>query len=78
MLQAIVADAARAFEDLGCKVELVEKVFEKDPAELWTAEFYAGVGTRLRSFVETQRELLDPAVAEVLDAGAGPGHACLL
>ena len=67
MSQAIVADAARAFEELGCKVDLVEEVFEKDPAELWTAEFYAGVGTRLRSFVETQRELLDPAVAEVLD-----------
>ncbi len=68
MVEAIVAQAVRAFEDLGCKVELVEKVFDKDPADLWTAEFYAGVGTRLRSFVETQRDLLDPAVAEVLDA----------
>ncbi len=65
---AVVAEAARAFEELGCKVDLVETVFEKDPADLWTAEFYAGVGTRLRSFVETQRDLLDPAVAEVLDA----------
>jgi aspartyl-tRNA(Asn)/glutamyl-tRNA(Gln) amidotransferase subunit A len=68
MVEAIVAQAVRAFEDLGCKVELVEKVFDKDPADLWTAEFYAGVGTRLRSFVEKQRDLLDPAVAEVLDA----------
>ena len=67
-VEAIVASAARAFEDLGCTVELVDKVFEKDPADLWTAEFYAGVGTRLRPFVETQRDLLDPAVAEVLDA----------
>jgi aspartyl-tRNA(Asn)/glutamyl-tRNA(Gln) amidotransferase subunit A len=67
-VEAIVANAARTFEDLGCKVELVEKVFEKDPADLWTAEFYAGVGTRLRKFVETQRELLDSAVAEILDA----------
>ena len=50
---AIVASAARTFEDLGCKVELVEKVFDRDPADLWTAEFYAGVGTRLRPFVET-------------------------
>ncbi len=67
-VEAIIAVAARTFEDLGCKVELVERVFEKDPADLWVAEFYAGVGTRLRSFVETQRELLDPAVAEVLDS----------
>jgi aspartyl-tRNA(Asn)/glutamyl-tRNA(Gln) amidotransferase subunit A len=65
---AIVTSAARAFEDLGCAVDQVDNVFERDPADLWTAEFYAGVGTRLRSFVETQRELLDPAVAEVLDA----------
>ena len=65
---AIVADAARAFEALGCKVDLVETVFENDPCDLWTAEFYAGVGTRLRPFVEKQRDLLDPAVAEVLDA----------
>jgi aspartyl-tRNA(Asn)/glutamyl-tRNA(Gln) amidotransferase subunit A len=65
---AIVTDAARAFEGLGCKVDLVDAVFETDPADLWTAEFYAGVGTRLRPFVERQRDLLDPAVAEVLDA----------
>jgi aspartyl-tRNA(Asn)/glutamyl-tRNA(Gln) amidotransferase subunit A len=65
---AIVASAARTCEDLGCKVELVEKIFDEDPADLWTAEFYAGVGTRLRPFVENQRDLLDPAVAEVLDA----------
>ncbi len=64
----IATAAARTFEELGCRVEAVEKVFDKDPADLWTAEFYAGVGTRLRHVVQTQRELLDPAVAEVLDA----------
>ena len=30
-------------------------------------KFYAGVGIRLRSFMENQRELLDPAVADVLE-----------
>jgi aspartyl-tRNA(Asn)/glutamyl-tRNA(Gln) amidotransferase subunit A len=64
----IVTAAARTFERLGCSVEQVEQVFDKDPADLWTAEFYAGVGTRLRQVVQTQRDLLDPAVAEVLDA----------
>jgi aspartyl-tRNA(Asn)/glutamyl-tRNA(Gln) amidotransferase subunit A len=58
--------AAKTFESLGCRVELVEKIFESDPADLWTAEFYAGVGIRLRSFMENQRDLLDPAVADVL------------
>ena len=64
----ICAAAAQQFETLGCKIELVDEVFAEDPADLWTAEFYAGVGTRLRNFVETQRELLDPAVALVLEA----------
>ncbi len=65
-----VADAAAAaaqrFESLGCRVELVEKVFD-DPIDLWMAEFYAGVGTRLKKTLATQRELIDPAVASVLD-----------
>jgi len=65
---AICEKAARSFEHLGCSVELVEGVFDEDPADIWTAEFYAGVGTRLRAFVEKQRDLLDPAVAVVLTA----------
>jgi aspartyl-tRNA(Asn)/glutamyl-tRNA(Gln) amidotransferase subunit A len=64
----ITEAAAKRFEALGCTVELVEDVFDKDPDDLWTAEFYAGVGTRLRSIVENRRDLLDPAVAEVLEA----------
>jgi Asp-tRNA(Asn)/Glu-tRNA(Gln) amidotransferase A subunit family amidase len=63
---AIAGDAARAFEALGCSVELVEKVFD-DPVELWMAEFYAGVGTRLKRTLAEQRDLIDPAVAGVLD-----------
>ena len=62
----ITGKAARVFEEFGCKVELVEKVFD-DPIELWMAEFYAGVGTRLKKTLTEQRELLDPAVAKVLD-----------
>jgi aspartyl-tRNA(Asn)/glutamyl-tRNA(Gln) amidotransferase subunit A len=63
----ITARAAQTFEQLGCHVDLVENVFDADPADLWTAEFYAGVGIRLRSFIEHQRESLDPAVADVLE-----------
>ncbi|MEP9375143.1 amidase family protein [Aquabacter sp. CN5-332] len=63
----ITRRAARSLEDLGCRVEEVDSVFDTDPGNLWTAEFYAGVGIRLRSFMETQRDLLDPAVADVLE-----------
>lgn len=64
----ICAAAAQSFERLGCSVDRVDDVFAEDPADMWTAEFYAGVGTRLRKFVETERDILDPAVADILEA----------
>jgi aspartyl-tRNA(Asn)/glutamyl-tRNA(Gln) amidotransferase subunit A len=67
----VVESAVGKFQSLGCSVDLIDKVFDKDPADIWTAEFYAGVGTRLRPFVETKRDLLDPAVADVLEAALG-------
>jgi aspartyl-tRNA(Asn)/glutamyl-tRNA(Gln) amidotransferase subunit A len=59
--------AAGTFEALGCRVEPVEGVFETDPVEVWSAEFYAAIGARLAPLLETQRGLLDPAVAEILE-----------
>lgn len=58
--------AARAFADLGCELVEVEKVLDADPVDLWVSEFYAGVGVRLKKPLAEQRELLDPAVAEIL------------
>jgi aspartyl-tRNA(Asn)/glutamyl-tRNA(Gln) amidotransferase subunit A len=54
--------------DLGCTVGPIDNVFGKDPADSWTAEFYAGVGTRLRSIIENEPDLPDPGVAIVLQA----------
>ena len=65
----IVEDAVKVFEDLGCTVDLVERVMDDDPLPLWMAEFYAGVGTRLKDVLANSPDLLDPAVADVL-AGA--------
>jgi aspartyl-tRNA(Asn)/glutamyl-tRNA(Gln) amidotransferase subunit A len=63
----VVEEAVRKLETLGCDVEQVDRIFDKDPIDLWTAEFYAGVGIKLRHFVENQRDMLDPAVADVLE-----------
>ena len=63
----VVDRAAQQFEALGCRVDRVERVFERDPVDIWSAEFYAGAGTRLRPFLESKRELIDPAVADILD-----------
>jgi Asp-tRNA(Asn)/Glu-tRNA(Gln) amidotransferase A subunit family amidase len=38
----------------------------QDPIDLWVSEFYAGVGVRLKNQLVDQRELLDPAVADIL------------
>ncbi|MDQ0221406.1 amidase [Peribacillus cavernae] len=59
--------AIKTFENMGCHIELVDRLFEEDPIDLWTSEFYAGVGTKLKSALENSRDLLDPAVADILD-----------
>lgn len=64
---SIARATALALADQGAIVEEIDTVFDEDPEDLWIAEFYAGVGTRLRTVLETQRDLLDPAVAQVLD-----------
>ena len=64
---AILEKAVKIFEDLGCQVIEIDSVFESDPIELWMSEFYAGVGVRLKNTLRDQRELLDPAIASVLD-----------
>lgn len=62
----ITRRAAQVFESLGCTVVEIDKVLDIDPVDLWMSEFYAGVGVRLKKVLTEQRELLDPAVAEVL------------
>jgi aspartyl-tRNA(Asn)/glutamyl-tRNA(Gln) amidotransferase subunit A len=61
----ITEQAVKHIERLGLKVDLVDTVMS-DPIDLWTAEFYAGVGTRLRDFIENKPELLDPPVLDIL------------
>ncbi|MSP51102.1 MAG: amidase [Alphaproteobacteria bacterium] len=63
---AIAERAAQAFAEFGCTVEHVEKVFDQDPVDLFSSEFYAGIGTRLKPVLEKSRHLLDPAVVEIL------------
>jgi len=63
---AIAEKAAKTFSGLGCIVEQVDNVFDQDPVDLFTSEFYAGIGTRLRPILEKSTNLLDPAVAQIL------------
>lgn len=61
----LTAKAVSAIAGLGLDIELVDDVMD-DPIDLWTAEFYAGVGTKLRQVVLDAPETLDPAVLDVL------------
>ncbi len=63
---ALCEEAVKALEEQGCDVELVENVMGKNPSDMWMAEFYAGVGTRLKDVLENEPGSLDPAVVEVL------------
>jgi len=62
----IVKAGLARLEAVGCDIDVIEHVFD-DPVEIWKAEFYGGVGTRLKNAMETRRGDLDPAVAKVLD-----------
>ena len=63
--------AARRFEALGCTVELVEDAVGADPVELWMAEFYGGIGTKLKDLMAERADELDSAVVATLSAGLG-------
>jgi Asp-tRNA(Asn)/Glu-tRNA(Gln) amidotransferase A subunit family amidase len=52
---------------MGCTVDEVEVPFGDDSADLWTAEFYAGVGARLGPTLAEKRDLLDPDVAAIVE-----------
>ncbi|MDP6588186.1 MAG: amidase family protein [Alphaproteobacteria bacterium] len=58
--------AARAFEQLGCRVEEVAAPFGDEPLDIWMAEFFGGVGTKLKDLLADSPEQLDPAVVEML------------
>ena len=62
----ILDNAIKNISSLGYKIDTIDKVLDEDPVNLWNAEFYAGVGTRLKSVIENSPDLIDPAVLDVL------------
>ena len=66
---ALCEATARRFEALGCTVELVEDALGADPLDIWMAEFYGGIGTRLKDLMADKPDELDPAVVATLSAG---------
>ena len=71
-VEIITAAAVKVFEDLGCEVELVESVMD-DPFDLWLAEFYAGVGTKLKEPLASNRDIIDPSLVDMLASALDQG-----
>jgi len=71
-VRALTAAAARRFQDLGCHVEEVERVFG-DPDPIWAPLFYAGIAARLRDFLPEWRDRMDPGLLEVVEEGCRLG-----
>jgi len=64
-----VAEAAvRRFHDLGCRVELAERLFA-DPDPIWAPLFYSGVAARLQDALPEWRDRMDPGLLEVVEEG---------
>ncbi|MBC7608293.1 MAG: amidase [Polaromonas sp.] len=63
---ALCEAAVTCLRGMGCEVMVWDELAGADPIDLWMAEFYAGVGTRLKKTMLESREMLDPAVAHML------------
>jgi aspartyl-tRNA(Asn)/glutamyl-tRNA(Gln) amidotransferase subunit A len=61
--------AARRFEEFGCRVEVVERVFD-DPDPIWSPLFYVGATARVHDYLPEWRDRIDPGLLEVLEAGS--------
>lgn len=68
---AACSEAVETLSALGHHVTQVDELFGGDPAALWMAEFYAGVGTKLIDPLTNRRAELDEWVADILDEAVG-------
>lgn len=68
----VVEAAVGHFHDLGCRVDLVERLFA-DPDAIWAPLFYAGLAARLQDVLPAWRDRIDPGLLEVVEEGARIG-----
>lgn len=66
---ALVADAARVFADLGAAVEEAVPALP-DSYETIARHWFPGAANALRAFTPRQRQLMDPGLIEIAEAGA--------
>lgn len=67
-VRAAAEAAAQRFQDLGCRVEMVDRVFE-NPDATWATLFYGGIAARLHDVLPRWREQMDPGLVEIIEEG---------
>ena len=68
-VRSVTEAAVKRFEDLGCRLEHVDRVFE-DPDPIWSPLFYGGIAGRLRDSLEEWRDRMDPGLVQVVEEGS--------
>ncbi len=68
-VQEAVRAAVRVFEDMGAEVEQTDPGFQ-DPLEVFNIHWYAGAANALRAYSAKPREMMDPGLIEIANAGA--------
>jgi aspartyl-tRNA(Asn)/glutamyl-tRNA(Gln) amidotransferase subunit A len=71
-VQGVTEAAVKAFEELGCVLEKVDRVFE-DPDPIWSPLFYGGIAGRLHDSLEEWRDRMDPGLVQVVEEGSRIG-----
>jgi len=67
-VRAATEQAANRFQDLGCRVDQVDRVFD-DPDPIWAPLFYAGIAARLQEALAEWRDRMDPGLVQVVEEG---------
>src|SRR5207253_3091609 len=64
-VSAATAKAARAFRELGCKVETAEPTWPS-PYDCWRTIFLGGIGARLAPYLDL-RDQMDPGLLSIVE-----------
>jgi Asp-tRNA(Asn)/Glu-tRNA(Gln) amidotransferase A subunit family amidase len=68
-VRSVTEAAAKRFEDLGCHLERVDRVFD-DPDPIWSPLFYGGIAGRLSDYMKEWRDRMDPGLVQVVEEGS--------
>jgi aspartyl-tRNA(Asn)/glutamyl-tRNA(Gln) amidotransferase subunit A len=70
-VSAATARAARAFRELGCRVDTIEPTWP-NPYDAWRTIFFGGIATRLSPYRD-RRDEIDPGLRDIIDEAMGMG-----